>query len=79
MPYWPIYAVPDADTVFDFLTQKQLRYGLIAATEDKVSAQLRGPPMGTPAATWSAGTEQRSNRTAAMSWSIGRTSFAFYS
>ena len=41
MPYWPIYAVPDADTVFDFLTQNQLRFGLIAATEDKVSAQLR--------------------------------------
>ena len=33
MPYWPVYAVPDADTVFDFLTQKQLRFGLIAATE----------------------------------------------
>ena len=41
MPYWPVYAVPDADTVFDFLTQNQLHYGLIAATEDKVSAQLR--------------------------------------
>ena len=41
MPYWPIYAAPDADTVFDFLTQEQLRYGLIAATEDKAPAHLR--------------------------------------
>ena len=41
MPYWPIYATPDADTVFDFLTQGQLRFGLIAATEDKAPAQLR--------------------------------------
>ena len=42
MPYWPIYAAPDADTVFDFLTQEQLRYGLIAATEDGPCAPARG-------------------------------------
>lgn len=46
MPYWPVYAVPDADTVFDFLTRDQLQYGLIAATEDKVSAQLRAAANG---------------------------------
>jgi 4-amino-4-deoxy-L-arabinose transferase-like glycosyltransferase len=40
MPYWPIYATPDANYVFDFLTQGNLPYGLVAATEEEAPSQL---------------------------------------